>query len=236
MTEWLIELAGHQSDLDELTKILTTSELSVVKLDNAYYLKSMALHSLNTDQQAYGHAKTMIDQLNGIGGIYVEGYQNVSLSGGVAWEDEQGKHRSVFVEARSALHARASMSVPTVSGVVETQKAITPADNAMAKATQEEVVSRALRFFSKEKNWSNLYKVVDAIREDVGSLKDVESKGWVPGNEINRFTGTANNYSAVGDDSRHGFAAEKPMRDPMMLSEAVGLIRTLLAKWLESMS
>ena len=29
-------------------------------------------------------------------------------------------------------------------------------------------MSRALRFFSLEKNWVNLYKVLDAIEEDMG--------------------------------------------------------------------
>ena len=50
----------------------------------------------------------------------------------------------------------------------------TAADLAIKAACKEEVVSRALQFFSQAKNWVNLYKVLDAISDDLGSLDAVK--------------------------------------------------------------
>ena len=92
-----------------------------------------------------------------------------------------------------------------------------------------------MKFFSMEKNWFNLYKVLDAIRDDFdGSIEAVKAKNWVPRDEISRFTGTANNHTAAGGEARHGFDFGKPVSKPMPLGEAEVLVRSIVVRWLES--
>ena len=111
---------------------------------------------------------------------------------------------------------------------------LTDADNAATAAAKEEIVARALRFFSKEKNWVNLNKVLEAITVDLKSLEAVKAQNWVPRSEINRFTGTANNHTPAKGEARHGFDYGDPMPNPMTLGEAKQLIRTILARWLQT--
>jgi hypothetical protein len=91
-----------------------------------------------------------------------------------------------------------------------------------------------LQFFSQAKKWVNLYKVLDAISDDLGSLDAVKKKNWVAAGEIGRFTGTANNHTAAAGEARHGFDYRRGMSNPMTLAEAEELIRTLLRAWLKT--
>jgi hypothetical protein len=112
-------------------------------------------------------------------------------------------------------------SAAGVEGGGETPRGPTDADATMKTATKQEVVRRALQFFSLEKNWSNLYRVLDAIRDDLGgSVEAVKAQGWVPKEEIGRFTGTANNHTAAQGEARHGFDSGESMPNPMTLGEA----------------
>lgn len=235
MNDWFVELAGHESDLSVLPRILTAPDLCVVKKGNRYFLKSIELDRLTSDQEVYAHAKNRINVLNGLAGVFIDGFVNVALSGGVEWSDDSGPHRSIFVEAKSAFRISASASLGDNGGEV-VPTGLTDADNAATAAANEKIVDRALSFFSMEKNWFNLYKVLDAIRDDFPekSIEAVKAQNWVPQSEIKRFTGTADNHTAAKGEARHGFDYGKPMPNPMTLGEAKQLIRTILAGWLQT--
>jgi len=85
--------------------------------------------------------------------------------------------------------------------------------------------------------WRPLYRVLDAIEEDMGGEKALESmlkeRKWVDGSELKRFTHTANNYQAIGDLARHGRGDWQPPDNPMTLGDAEQQISTLLKSWLE---
>ena len=239
MQEWFVELSGHKSDLLALTRILTAPALSVVKQDGGYFLKSTDFGLLPDDDKVYTHAKSKMDVLNGIGCVYVDGFVNVGLSGDVKWSDDSGPHRSIFVEAKSVFRISASFGAVVVNGGEVVPTGLTDADKAATAAAKEEIVARALRFFSKEKNWFNLSKVLDAIGDDLSRdrkrwLEAVKAQNWVPRSEINRFSGTANNHTAGKGEARHGFDYGDPMPNPMTLGEAEQLIRTILAGWLQT--
>ena len=109
MNDWFVELAGHESDLSVLPRVFTAPDLCVVKKENRYFLKSTNFDRLTNDQEAYAHAKNIIYVLNGLAGVYVDGFANVALSGGVEWSDDSGPHRSIFVEIKQALGIRDSL-------------------------------------------------------------------------------------------------------------------------------
>ena len=120
MNDWFVELAGHESDLSVLPRILTAPHLCVVKKGNRYLLKSIELDRLTSDQEVYAHAKNIINVLNGLAGVYIEGFVNVALSGGVEWIDDSGPQRSIFVEAKSAFRIRVGGVVVNGGEVVPT--------------------------------------------------------------------------------------------------------------------
>ena len=104
--------------------------------------------------------------LNGIASVYVTGYRNVGMSGGIISIDAGGTRKRYIYEAvTEEIRLKASVDV---AGGVAVARGPTEADAAIKAAFTEEVLSRALQFFSLEKNWVNLYKVLDAIEEDMG--------------------------------------------------------------------
>jgi len=81
-------------------------------------------------------------------------------------------------------------------------------------------------------NWSDLYKVLEIVREDVGGLDAVASAGWATKSSMNLFTRTANSVGAIGLDARHGVETTQPPSNPMNFSEARSLIKTIVHGWL----
>src|SRR5262249_25797375 len=144
-------------------------------------LKSTAFDGLGSEDEVYSRAKSLMPTVNGIASMCEPGFRNVGLAGGVVLIDAVG-NRSRYVYAATSDAVRMGGSADAAGGVVA-PRGPTPADAAMGVALKEEVVSRALQFFSQEKNWVNLYRVLDAIREDLGGLKAVENRGWVAAKE-----------------------------------------------------
>jgi len=233
MGEWLVELRGHVFDLRDLADLFTTPDLLVVREGEEFCLKSTAFDALASEDDVYAKAKSLMPSLNGIASVYVTGYRNVGISGGIISIDAGGTRKRYIYEAvTEEIRLKASVDV---AGGVAVARGPTEADAAIKAAFTEEVLSRALQFFSLEKNWVNLYKVLDAIEEDMGSADAVMKKGWVSASEIDRFTGTANNHNAAKGNARHGYVSKRPMKKkPMTLAEAEQLIRTLLTQWLKT--
>lgn len=235
MGEWLVELRGHVFDLRDLADLFTTPDLLVVQEGEEFRLKSTAFDALASEDDVYAKAKALMPSLNGIASVYVTGYRNVGISGGIISIDAGGTRKRYIYEAvTEEIRLKASVDV---AGGVAVARGPTEADAAIKAALnkEKEVVSRALQFFSLEKNWVNLYKVLDAIEEDMGSADPVTKKGWVSASEIDRFTGTANNHNAAKGNARHGYVSKRPMKKkPMTLAEAEQLIRTLLTQWFKS--
>jgi hypothetical protein len=232
MAEWLVELRGHEFDLRSLANLFTTDDCLVFEEAEEFRLKAKAFDALSSDAEVFAKTKSLTVELNGIASVYTCGYRNVSLAGGIISVAADGtRKRSIFEAVTDGL--RLSDSVEATGGVAGV-KCPTQADLAMKAASREEVVSRALQFFSQAKNWVNLYKVLDAMCDDLGSLDAVKKKNLVAASEIGRFTGTANNHTAAAGEARHGFDYGRGMSNPMTLAEAAELIRTLLREWLKT--
>lgn len=231
MGEWLIELKGDELSLSKLAANTSSLSHQVIERDCVYYLKPNESDGLSSEDTVYSYAKDFLPVLNGAASLYIAGYQNVGLTGRVDLVDEAGKRR------RHLHHSTSSYLVLSDTVIAEggsnSTTGPTNFELAMTEASKEEVVVRALKFFSSEKNWFNLYKILDAIRDDFNkSLQDVIDQGWASKDDITRFTGTANNHTAAQGEARHGFDFGKPMSNPMTLGEAEQLIRTMLTSWL----
>jgi hypothetical protein len=128
--------------------------------------------------------------------------KNVNLAGGIISVSADGTRKRAIFEAVSD-GLQLSDFVEATGGTAGV-KSPTPADLAMKAAYKEEVVSRALHFLSQAKNWVNLYKVLDAMCDDLGSLDAVKKKNWVAAGEIGRFIGTANYHTAAAGEAGGG--------------------------------
>jgi len=231
MAGWLVELSGHQYDLAALAELFTLGDFRVIKETALFFLKCTNFDSLSDSDDVYTAAKSLIQVLNGIGSAYRPGCRGAELSGCIVRVQADGtRKRFLHKFASSGLHLADSVNAD--GGNPTMPRVPTEADAAMQTALNEEVVRRALQFFSLEKSWVNLYKVLDAVKDDMGTLDAVKAENWVPASEISRFTGTANNHTAAQGDARHGCDYGRPMQHPMSLAEAEHIIRTILVRWL----
>lgn len=78
-------------------------------------------------------------------------------------------------------------------------------------------------------NWTNLYRVYEYIRNEVGNPSQ---NSWIDKSDENLFTHTANSPEALGHQARHAKPIPAP-DDPMSHAEAVALIHTIIREFLE---
>ena len=95
------------------------------------------------------------------------------------------------------------------------------------------VVSNVLRWIGQPHlNYVALYRIFEAIREDIGGNQALLDTGWISKSEQSRFTQTANSLDAVGDEARHGSASVRMPAKPMDMLEARPMILGVARRWL----
>jgi hypothetical protein len=75
--------------------------------------------------------------------------------------------------------------------------------------------------------------VLEVIEQDLGGERQLRTKPWPSKAPLTRFTSTADNALAIGDEARHGQRRHDPPAKLMTLNEADALIRSLIGQWLE---
>lgn len=233
MAEWLVKLEGYEFDLAELSRQLTSPELSLSKEDDAYWLRSACFVALTEVSHVLTEAEKQLKHINGAARVFKANYEPVKL-GSVRRQNDNGT-RDHFVFLTASIKARSDLSATvTVSGGTPqpVQAASKDINAATTQANQDEVVQRALRIYgSREHDWVNLYRVFEIVQEEVGNIT---ARGWATKGEIDSFKHTANSVGAVGDEARHGVQHTQPPKSPMDLEEAQSLIRTVMRSWLNS--
>ncbi|PQA79798.1 hypothetical protein C5F52_28350 [Limnohabitans sp. TS-CS-82] len=80
--------------------------------------------------------------------------------------------------------------------------------------------------------WISLYALLDFMKTDGLSAKEIATFSNTSEAEIKRFTHTANNFSAIGPLCRHGDLGQHPPRNPMRLGEASEILLPAAQKFL----
>jgi hypothetical protein len=85
-------------------------------------------------------------------------------------------------------------------------------------------------------DWINLYRILEIISKDVGGIRVIDSRGWMPRGSVTLFKRTANSADVLGLEARHGIQndKDKPPSNPMTITEARRLLRILTWHWLQS--
>jgi hypothetical protein len=93
-----------------------------------------------------------------------------------------------------------------------------------------------LRILGADLDWVTMYKVFEIVRENTRRGETgIAAAGWATTNEMKLFRRTANSVGALGDRARHGRRDPMPPPVPMPQHDAVGLIRRLARRWLDSL-
>jgi hypothetical protein len=229
MKAWL---DGHQYDLEDLAQLLPTGDTRVVKEGDEYYLESLSIDNQPEHVPFYTAAQPVLQQVNGLARIMIDGFRPVRLTG--RYTDGDQRHVVVsadVAEARAKAYA-AAVITDTGEPALEAPSA-GPAVLAVAGANND--VEEALDIMGRAErlNWGDLYKVYEII-EHAGALSSAMNATGVSKNRVSLFTRTANHEKASGPDARHSRSKQDPPKNPMAIEEAWRLISTLLRSWAES--
>lgn len=129
---------------------------------------------------------------------------------------------------------RVRMGTPTitVNGVTVSPRSWEPDIELAARDTKVQAV---LAFLAAEPTWHSLYAALDTV------LKDRRTKGragvlrWgdISDARLQDFTNTANSFSAVRAEARHGPGYEA--RRPMTLEAGEDLVGRIVERWLDEL-
>jgi len=237
MPKWLVRLKGERFDLEDLPSLLRSPELNATEDNGFYYLQSSEFDSLTSADEVRERGIALIKILNGAAKLYRDNFRDVAEDGITRVENDGSRHHYVYLEGGITPRAKVSAQVTVITSN-GSQPAVgqpSPLESWFRLAQKHKPVADALHFY-REDSWINLYKVYEVIIDDVGGEHIVVSNGWVSGSYLSRFTQTAQSRAALGDYARHASQKYKPPAQPMPLSEAKSLVKSILMKWLTTKS
>jgi len=223
-------VTGDDSALRRLSEVLSGPERLVEDRDG-WAITAPEIDRAPSAEEARLAAKSIAAQLSGLARVEYGARGPLTIAH-VVEEDTDTGRRHVFVFAEAALVMGAALAATTISGGAPAPRVVTNIERGMA-LRHERRVALVLELLAEPPSWPTLYKILDAVEEDVGGERALERLKWVPRAELKRFTQSANAIETARSGGRH--AKTKYTLGPsaaMTLPEAEELIATLVRSWL----
>ena len=235
MPEWLVILKGEKTDLEYLCT-LHSSEWSVKEENGNCYLKCTGFDQKIDARSVLEYATQILDVTNGIMKLAYPNMKPIRAEQ-VIQIKENGKHTQFILPP--SIPSEERVFIPRVFSSDDSKclQGRNVMESWIDVAERDELVNRALTLYGAlEHNWKNLYMVLEVIEQDVGGKRALLQTLWAKGYETKLFKQTANNFTIIGREARHGHDKCKPPKNPMTLPEAQTLVRNILLKWIRSKS
>lgn len=235
-------LAGQEFDLQDLTELFPSGDLTVTKDEKGYWLSSVSLEPHREDAVALDVAASdLLERVVGAARLARPGIRPVTLVHRYSVEHpDRVKHHTIVQAENIAVRARANVvAVGEVLGAVPDGPAEpmpeTDEQRALRLAAANEDVSRALKWLAGDQSWYDLWKVYETVSHAVGG-PDVMAKRWdIPKGKFRAFRVSANLAEVSGEAARHAPSTTPP--DPnvktMTHDEGREFVRTLVTLWLQ---
>jgi hypothetical protein len=231
---WIIPLEGHQFDLEDLPHWFAGQDVHVAKRDDEFVLVVPASLIGESYELVRPFAEGQLELINGIGRLLSQPFLPVALTDKLYGLDSAGAiiHTVVAVAGTEMRMKGGTLSV-NVAGVFSGD----PRDGAAAPfllAVSSSYRRRdALAIVGRPAlTWSEVYLLFELVEAEVGSR--MFAFGWIGEADAKLLTRTANSYSALRSEGRHGKDRGDPPLVPMQKPVAVSLVRNLVASWLST--
>lgn len=171
---------------------------------------------------------------NALGFLFGNGFKEVEASG-LAMIDSTGTQRK-FIVVAGGLPSTCRVGRPTFSFGGEPP--VDPTKGMAASFIEASEVSTAavdaLQLIGQQSpTWSDLYVAYELVEANGGI--NITKAGWISEANLTLFKRTANSYSALGANARHGDSKQDPPRIPMTLEDATRQVRQLVGAWIKSL-
>jgi hypothetical protein len=229
---WKVPLVGHQFDLEDLPLWLVGQEVRVEPYDNGFALVIPVSVIGNSHEPVRAFAEEQLELLNGVGRLLSSGFRPVSIADRLVGVDAAGAVRNTVLAVTPAeMRANAGSIRAAIGGKVQPDPAEGAASPLLRAASRSPRAHDGLVIVGRPHlTWSELYLLFELVEGDVG--RRMVDLGWIKSGDAELFTHTANSYTALRTDGRHGKDRGFPPAQPMQHATALTLIRALVLAWL----
>jgi hypothetical protein len=232
IASWIVPLVGHQVDLEDLPLWLARQDVHVATRDNRFaFMIPSAMVGVN-DEPVRAFAEQQLELINGIGQLLGSAFRPISLADRFFGVDSAGTVLHTVVAVNPAEERDKAGSVrAVVGGRVRPDPREAAASPLIRAASRSPRARDALSIVGRPNlTWSELYLLFELVQADVGG--QMFDLGWTSRSDANLFTHTANSYTTLRRDGRHGRDRGAPPARPMQYGAAVTLVRGLVLAWL----
>ena len=236
VSDWAVRLVGTELDLALLAELAQAPSARVERREGEYFLVSDEFARMGAADSIRKRAEYLVELINGSVRTRRPDFAPIEAQEVVAPTGARTHFRTASVTASVRTTASAVESRPdgsTVPHPVSSASQSLLHDIAAAQTSSE--VEKVLRTLGRQApSWVDLYNVLDSIEHEVGGPGALRAKGWVSASELERFTHTANNATALGEHARHGRLDWRPPAVPTSLGEARQLLNSVAVRWLDT--
>jgi hypothetical protein len=233
--EWNVRLLGDDYDLEDLSKVCNSEELTIVKNEDSFVLKSTEFNNLIDGMEVYKKAEEIVTLVNGASMIILGLRNFLRASRDLIKIDDQGRRNSFFIsepgKAVAVMRGSFQGTLKKANGSTDVVYQASPVQRWVHVAKENKKVASVLKMLSDYNlDWNKLNIIFEEIEDEMGS--SIHKNGWASEKDIDLFTHTVQSY-------RHGESKLKRKKwiapqKPMEFHRAKALIQTIVSKWIDS--
>lgn len=233
VVEWLVPLVGHQHDLEDFPLWLSEERIQVVQRDGNFNLLIPAELVGGNHDPVLAVAADYVQFMNGVGRLLYPEFRPVSASDRAFGLSANGAVISTVLSVQPGeIRMKGGVLRAQVGDQLASDHRQAAGAPFMRAAASKLQARHALILMGKDHlSWSDIFLAFELVQSDVGGM--MHTKEWISKTQADLLTATANSYSSLGLEARHGRdRGNQPPASPMKKEVADKLIRDLVRPWL----
>lgn len=231
---WELEVRSTATRPDKLIEILEGAGAQVRQGTDALFLTHPYIRPEDAHEVALQRAEKLVQSLNFLIRRLHGAQARIVLKDLVGFSPDGGRY--LFASAHDGIAFSCDLEIEARDAKGELiHPPELPTERWRDLLLEDESVSTVCELLSRSPlGWNDLYRSLEIIAEDVGGNHKILELGWATKESLRRFKHTANSPATIGLDARHGVDQGEPPLAPMIHSEAVALMDTIVYQWMWS--
>jgi hypothetical protein len=220
MSRWLVQLSGHDIDLEEFPFWFPDGEVFSIQENQEYFIVGSAFEALSNPEEVLRKAEKAVDQFSAIILLFWPSLQKPEIRC-VIRESDDGRRNAYAFSVGTAI---ARSKARGISGPLPHP---TEAQNLLNRALEDQRLEIVIRLWADPiRSWGRLFRILEELEEYLG--KPVNAVGLCSAAHRARFTRTANTAEVAGADARHAVGKNEIPDNPMSLDQASEFIGKII--------
>ena len=234
--EWKIELTGNESILRTLSNVLSNDNLSVVEEGESYILICKQFNLISNHVDVKTEVEDLLKKINSSLKLLLNSSENIDYKG-IYYVDINGDKQFFSKPLKVELTCRYDIEliITHPDGTTDVYDPAKKLVNWIKISSMDVCVEHVFDIINYDFNsWVALYKIIEVLEKE-DKYPPVRRNGKYY-KELKRLKHTANSYQATKNGSRHAHKNTTPPENPMLLAEAISLIKIILNEWIDEKS